>query len=186
MGWRAGTAPLQELSGSLWAGEGLPGSPWCNDRSAWLEANISLPLALRYLEYKKIPNSSPPEYEFLWGLRARHETSKMRVLRFIAQVTESLCLGPGGGLWIWYLPYLLCFLATASSSGCWSSEDPDSFLSWERTQVHRCSKCEGWGEVPGRHGVTGESDSSALDFYYDRAQPTGGYVAGSRCSANVG
>ncbi|XP_046529056.1 melanoma-associated antigen D4 isoform X1 [Equus quagga] len=38
-----------------------------------------------YLEYKKIPNSSPPEYEFLWGLRARHETSKMRVLRFIAQ-----------------------------------------------------------------------------------------------------
>ncbi|EPY73949.1 melanoma antigen family D, 4-like protein [Camelus ferus] len=38
-----------------------------------------------YLEYKKIPNSSPPEYEFLWGLRAHHETSKMRVLRFIAQ-----------------------------------------------------------------------------------------------------
>uniref|UniRef100_A0A2K5DSH9 MAGE domain-containing protein n=1 Tax=Aotus nancymaae TaxID=37293 RepID=A0A2K5DSH9_AOTNA len=38
-----------------------------------------------YLEYKKIPNSNPPEYEFLWGLRARHETSKMRVLRFIAQ-----------------------------------------------------------------------------------------------------
>ncbi|KAM6143737.1 melanoma-associated antigen D4-like isoform 1-T1 [Erethizon dorsatum] len=39
----------------------------------------------KYLEYKKIPNSSPPEYEFLWGLRACHETSKMRVLRFIAQ-----------------------------------------------------------------------------------------------------
>ncbi|XP_074247734.1 melanoma-associated antigen D4-like isoform X2 [Saimiri boliviensis] len=39
----------------------------------------------KYLEYKKIPNSNPPEYEFLWGLRARHETSKMRVLRFIAQ-----------------------------------------------------------------------------------------------------
>nr|XP_044996418.1 melanoma-associated antigen D4-like isoform X2 [Jaculus jaculus]XP_044996482.1 melanoma-associated antigen D4-like isoform X2 [Jaculus jaculus] len=39
----------------------------------------------KYLEYRKIPNSSPPEYEFLWGLRARHETSKMRVLRFIAQ-----------------------------------------------------------------------------------------------------
>nr|XP_031301022.1 melanoma-associated antigen D4 isoform X1 [Camelus dromedarius]XP_031301023.1 melanoma-associated antigen D4 isoform X1 [Camelus dromedarius] len=39
----------------------------------------------KYLEYKKIPNSSPPEYEFLWGLRAHHETSKMRVLRFIAQ-----------------------------------------------------------------------------------------------------
>ncbi|XP_069896449.1 melanoma-associated antigen D4-like isoform X1 [Dipodomys merriami] len=39
----------------------------------------------KYLEYKKIPNSSPPEYEFTWGLRACHETSKMRVLRFIAQ-----------------------------------------------------------------------------------------------------
>ncbi|KAI5167023.1 melanoma-associated antigen D4-like isoform X1 [Manis pentadactyla] len=39
----------------------------------------------KYLEYKKVPNSSPPEYEFVWGLRARHETSKMRVLRFIAQ-----------------------------------------------------------------------------------------------------
>ncbi|KAM8753211.1 melanoma-associated antigen D4-like isoform 2-T3 [Rhynchonycteris naso] len=39
----------------------------------------------KYLEYKKIPNSCPPEYEFLWGLRALHETSKMRVLRFIAQ-----------------------------------------------------------------------------------------------------
>uniref|UniRef100_A0A452EMY9 MAGE domain-containing protein n=1 Tax=Capra hircus TaxID=9925 RepID=A0A452EMY9_CAPHI len=39
----------------------------------------------KYLEYKKVPNSSPPEYEFLWGLRACHETSKMRVLRFIAQ-----------------------------------------------------------------------------------------------------
>nr|KAF6360289.1 hypothetical protein mMyoMyo1_012667 [Myotis myotis] len=39
----------------------------------------------KYLEYKKVPNSSPPEYEFFWGLRARYETSKMRVLRFIAQ-----------------------------------------------------------------------------------------------------
>ncbi|XP_007953152.1 melanoma-associated antigen D4-like [Orycteropus afer afer] len=39
----------------------------------------------KYLEYRKIPNSSPPEYEFLWGLRACHETSKMRVLQFIAQ-----------------------------------------------------------------------------------------------------
>lgn len=115
MSWRAGTVLPQELSCSIGAGQGLPGVPWCSDRSAWLEANVSLPLALRYLEYKKIPNSSPPEYEFLWGLRARHETSKMRVLRFIAQVTESLCLGPGGGVWVWHLPYLLWFLAMASS-----------------------------------------------------------------------
>ncbi|KAM4815487.1 melanoma-associated antigen D4-like isoform 1-T2 [Thomomys bottae] len=39
----------------------------------------------KYLEYKKIPNSNTLEYEFTWGLRACHETSKMRVLRFIAQ-----------------------------------------------------------------------------------------------------
>ncbi|XP_045239137.1 melanoma-associated antigen D4 isoform X2 [Macaca fascicularis] len=53
-----------------------------------LELREGTPLSVApswYLEYKKIPNSNPPEYEFLWGLRARHETSKMRVLRFIAQ-----------------------------------------------------------------------------------------------------
>ncbi|XP_011785348.1 PREDICTED: melanoma-associated antigen D4 [Colobus angolensis palliatus] len=53
-----------------------------------LELREGTPLSMApswYLEYKKIPNSNPPEYEFLWGLRARHETSKMRVLRFIAQ-----------------------------------------------------------------------------------------------------
>lgn len=84
-GRRAGTVLPQELGCSIGAGKGLPGSPWCDDRSAWLEANVSLPLALRYLEYKKIPNSSPVEYEFLWGLRAFHKTSKMGVLRFLTQ-----------------------------------------------------------------------------------------------------
>lgn len=59
---------------------------------------------LRYLEYKKIPNSSPSEYEFLWGLRACHETSKMRVLRFIAQVMGALC----------HFPALVCFSVTGS------------------------------------------------------------------------
>ncbi|KAM6151337.1 melanoma-associated antigen D4-like isoform 1-T1 [Rhynchocyon petersi] len=55
-------------------------------KSAWLVRSKNyFPLSLRYLEYKKIPNSSPPEFEFHWGLRAYHETSKMRVLRFIAQ-----------------------------------------------------------------------------------------------------
>ncbi|KAI4545433.1 hypothetical protein MG293_005699 [Ovis ammon polii] len=49
------------------------------------EALRKMGLRPGYLEYKKVPNSSPPEYEFLWGLRACHETSKMRVLRFIAQ-----------------------------------------------------------------------------------------------------
>ncbi|ELR51683.1 Melanoma-associated antigen D4 [Bos mutus] len=54
-------------------------------KCACLGAEVGCPLSHRYLEYKKVPNSSPPEYEFLWGLRACHETSKMRVLRFIAQ-----------------------------------------------------------------------------------------------------
>jgi melanoma-associated antigen D1 len=36
-----------------------------------------------------VPNSNPPEYEFLWGLRSYHETSKMKVLRFIAEVMEE-------------------------------------------------------------------------------------------------
>ncbi|EPQ06350.1 Melanoma-associated antigen D4 [Myotis brandtii] len=49
------------------------------------EALRKMGLRPGYLEYKKVPNSSPPEYEFFWGLRARYETSKMRVLRFIAQ-----------------------------------------------------------------------------------------------------
>lgn len=128
MGSRARTVLLQELSCSIGAGKGRPGSPWHNSRSAWLEANVYLPLALRYLEYKKVPNSSPPEYEFLWGLRARHETSKMRVLRFIAQVTASVwgqAVGCGFGLcqtssvsWSW-----------PPSLGCLSSEDTDAFLS---------------------------------------------------------
>lgn len=48
---------------------------------------------LRYLDYRRVPNSNPPEYEFLWGLRSYHETSKMKVLRFIAEVMEELMKG---------------------------------------------------------------------------------------------
>ena len=33
-----------------------------------------------YLEYRQVPNSDPPRYEFLWGPRAHAETSKMEVL----------------------------------------------------------------------------------------------------------
>ncbi|XP_005371903.1 melanoma-associated antigen D1 isoform X1 [Microtus ochrogaster] len=42
----------------------------------------------KYLDYRRVPNSNPPEYEFLWGLRSYHETSKMKVLRFIAEVQK--------------------------------------------------------------------------------------------------
>ncbi|XP_074124805.1 non-structural maintenance of chromosomes element 3 homolog [Sminthopsis crassicaudata] len=40
----------------------------------------------KYLEYNRVPHTEPPEYEFLWGPRAFHETSKMQVLRFVAKI----------------------------------------------------------------------------------------------------
>ncbi|XP_002762794.1 melanoma-associated antigen B2 [Callithrix jacchus] len=39
-----------------------------------------------YLEYKQVPNSDPPSYQFLWGPRAYAETSKMKVLEFLAKM----------------------------------------------------------------------------------------------------
>ncbi|XP_004857808.1 melanoma-associated antigen B10 [Heterocephalus glaber] len=40
----------------------------------------------KYLEYRQVPNSNPPRYEFLWGPRACAETSKMKVLEFLAKI----------------------------------------------------------------------------------------------------
>ncbi|XP_031229680.1 putative MAGE domain-containing protein MAGEA13P [Mastomys coucha] len=42
-----------------------------------------------YLVYQPIPNSDPPSYEFLWGPRAKAETSKMKVLQFFSKVAGS-------------------------------------------------------------------------------------------------
>ncbi|OBS73404.1 hypothetical protein A6R68_12012 [Neotoma lepida] len=42
----------------------------------------------KYLEYRKMPNSDPPAYEFLWGSRAMAEITKMKVLQFLAKVNE--------------------------------------------------------------------------------------------------
>ncbi|MEJ1281371.1 melanoma antigen family B 4 [Cricetulus griseus] len=44
----------------------------------------------KYLEYRKVPGSDPPSYEFLWGPRARAETTKMKVLEFLAKVNETV------------------------------------------------------------------------------------------------
>ncbi|KAM7225835.1 hypothetical protein CapIbe_023812 [Capra ibex] len=38
-----------------------------------------------YLNYRQVPNSDPPCYEFLWGLRACADTSKMKVLEVLAK-----------------------------------------------------------------------------------------------------
>ncbi|XP_007464243.1 PREDICTED: melanoma-associated antigen B4-like [Lipotes vexillifer] len=40
----------------------------------------------KYLTYRQVPNSDPPRYEFLWGPRAHAETSKMKVLEFLAKI----------------------------------------------------------------------------------------------------
>ncbi|XP_007951040.1 melanoma-associated antigen 10-like [Orycteropus afer afer] len=44
----------------------------------------------KYLEYRQVPNSDPPCYEFLWGPRALAETSKMKVLEFLTKVNGSI------------------------------------------------------------------------------------------------
>ncbi|XP_007955246.1 melanoma-associated antigen B10-like [Orycteropus afer afer] len=44
----------------------------------------------KYLEYQQVPNSDPPNYEFLWGPRAHAETSKMKVLEFWAKVHNTI------------------------------------------------------------------------------------------------
>lgn len=44
---------------------------------------------LRYLEYRQMRDSDPPCYEFLWGPRAYAETSKMKVLQFLAKINQT-------------------------------------------------------------------------------------------------
>ncbi|XP_005406494.1 PREDICTED: melanoma-associated antigen 10-like [Chinchilla lanigera] len=41
-----------------------------------------------YLEYRQVPNSDPPCYEFLWGPRTHAETTKMKVLEHLAKVNR--------------------------------------------------------------------------------------------------
>ncbi|XP_036029839.1 melanoma-associated antigen 10-like [Onychomys torridus] len=42
-----------------------------------------------YVEYRQVPNSRPPRYEFLWGPRAYAETTKMKVLEFYASIVKQ-------------------------------------------------------------------------------------------------
>ncbi|XP_004645952.1 melanoma-associated antigen B2-like [Octodon degus] len=43
----------------------------------------------KYVEYNQVPGSDPACYQFQWGPRAYAETSKMKVLEFLAKVTCS-------------------------------------------------------------------------------------------------
>ncbi|XP_035146058.1 melanoma-associated antigen C3-like [Callithrix jacchus] len=44
----------------------------------------------KYLEYREVPNSAPPHYEFLWGTRAHSEVSKRKVLEFLDKLSATI------------------------------------------------------------------------------------------------
>ncbi|XP_041495412.1 melanoma-associated antigen B2-like [Microtus oregoni] len=43
-----------------------------------------------FLEYRQVPNSDPPSYQFLWGWRAYAETCQIKVMEFLAKISEAL------------------------------------------------------------------------------------------------
>jgi hypothetical protein len=45
---------------------------------------------LKYLEYRRVPDSDPACYEFLWGPRAHAEISKMKILEFWAKINHTV------------------------------------------------------------------------------------------------
>lgn len=68
-------------------------SPFMSGSHLTLEIDFES-LFYRYLDYARVPNSNPPEYEFFWGLRSYYETSKMKVLKFACKVIgEPFVLG---------------------------------------------------------------------------------------------
>ncbi|XP_072812487.1 melanoma-associated antigen B4-like [Vicugna pacos] len=44
----------------------------------------------KYLEYRQVPDSDPPRYEFLWGPKAHAETTKMKVLEVVAKINGTV------------------------------------------------------------------------------------------------
>nr|XP_020726697.1 melanoma-associated antigen B1-like [Odocoileus virginianus texanus]XP_020726698.1 melanoma-associated antigen B1-like [Odocoileus virginianus texanus]XP_020726699.1 melanoma-associated antigen B1-like [Odocoileus virginianus texanus] len=44
----------------------------------------------KYLIYRQIPDSDPPSCEFVWGPRAHAETTKMKVLEFVAKINNTV------------------------------------------------------------------------------------------------
>nr|XP_048313638.1 melanoma-associated antigen 10-like [Myodes glareolus] len=55
----------------------------CGDPREFLTINL---VQQNYLEYRQVPNSQPACFEFLWGPRAHAETTKMKVLEFLAKI----------------------------------------------------------------------------------------------------
>ncbi|KAL2768023.1 melanoma-associated antigen 1, partial [Daubentonia madagascariensis] len=58
------------------------GEPWKLITQDWVRE--------KYLEYRRVPSSDPARYEFLWGPRAHAETSKMKILEFLAKVNDTI------------------------------------------------------------------------------------------------
>ncbi|XP_059106654.1 melanoma-associated antigen B2-like [Peromyscus eremicus] len=43
----------------------------------------------KYLEYHQVPESDPPCYQFLWGPKAYAETSQVKVMEFLVNISET-------------------------------------------------------------------------------------------------
>ncbi|XP_006881912.1 PREDICTED: melanoma-associated antigen B16-like [Elephantulus edwardii] len=43
----------------------------------------------KYLDYRKVPKSVPPRYEFWWGPRAHFEINKVKFLEFFSQINDA-------------------------------------------------------------------------------------------------
>ncbi|XP_061033681.1 melanoma-associated antigen B3-like [Eubalaena glacialis] len=69
---------------------------------------------LKYLEYRQVANSDPARYEFLWGPRAHAETSKMKVLEFLAKINHTV----PSAFQSWYEEALKDEEERAQASGC--------------------------------------------------------------------
>ncbi|XP_021485835.1 melanoma-associated antigen 10-like [Meriones unguiculatus] len=57
----------------------------CGDPREFLTVDL---VRQNYLEYRQVPNGHPPYFEFLWGPRAYAETTKMKVLEFLAKMNR--------------------------------------------------------------------------------------------------
>lgn len=90
-------------------------------------------LSPRYLEYKRVPNSRPPEYEFFWGLCSYYETSKMKVLKFACKVIGNL---PWYGIWrVWVA---LDWSRVCAEMGRYSSACGSYINIWKFIYVPEC------------------------------------------------
>ncbi|KAL0588089.1 Melanoma-associated antigen C2 [Plecturocebus cupreus] len=55
------------------------------------ECNRGFGCREQYLEYREVPNSSPPCYDYLWGPRAHSESIERNILEFLAKLNNTGC-----------------------------------------------------------------------------------------------